>query len=573
MKLIFYLKILIFTLISLNFSFSQHVVGFEVNSGIQGMQSHPSGLIEVGENLVTIDFKGGNNFSQYDLRVYDKFEGNLLFSEILSSSHDDYFSMTQAIEIDESSDYIFVINKSGFDSSTGQQINSSLVFNYNYDGLKLVNTLSNINTSLIVNYLGDIFLIDSINLNIHKLNTIDYSVLETAPMLFENNNFTHSSVFKLEGAKFLLRGNINRGSQNNDVFLSKLDLTGQVYWENVIEGNRNDYINAATSINGDIYLCGKSLSYEGIFANQYGDGIEWGDEPLKTNWIMKLSANGDLIWNKLLNPSWYQQSNGQFIDIYNGDSFIIVSGSSYNSYDYYTPYDSHYNEDVLSVKLDLDGNLIWEKTYGGFNNQIFRSFGVSNNQIVYTTNLNRWYFAGGATGFASQGQVSAEENGKFNYFSSTNQNDIWVFATNFEGEIQWNQFYGGEKNDNISYSIYNPNAIYCFGATSSNGFDVGELIGDSDSWLFKLEPNSSLSIEDNYISPKIYLHPNPAKNILDINTEDNILILKSILYNDIGQRVFETKKSKFQINFLPTSTYYIEIHTNKGVVLKRFVKD
>ena len=100
-------------------SYAQHNISFEINSGIEEMQSNPSGLIEIGNQLVSIETTFGNNFNQSDLKVFNKNDGTLLFSEILSNSFDDYFSIIEAVEIDESSNYIFAINKSGFDSNTG----------------------------------------------------------------------------------------------------------------------------------------------------------------------------------------------------------------------------------------------------------------------------------------------------------------------------------------------------------------------------------------------------------------------------------------------------------------------
>ncbi len=553
-------------------SYAQHNISFEINSGIEEMQSNPSGLIEIGNQLVSIETTFGNNFNQSDLKVFDKNDGTLLFSEILSNSFDDYFSIIEAVEIDESSNYIFAINKSGFDSNTGEQTNSSLLYRFNSDGLILENTLSNIQTSILVYNSGDLLIIDATNLNINKLNMTDYSILETTPISFENSDFATPKIFKLNDNNFLIRGNINSGTNNNDVFLSKFDLNAQILWENVINGNRNDYINAVTSINDEIYLCGKSLSYDGIFADQYGDGIDMGDEPFKSNWIMKLSANGDLIWNKLLNPSWYQQQNGQFFDIYNGNSFIIVSGSSYNNYDFHPTYDNVYNQDIFSVKYDLEGSVIWEKTYGGFNNQIFNSMGISNDQIIYTTNLNRWNFLGVGGGFSSQGDVTAEENGKFeNPLSNENQNDIWVFATNFDGEIQWNQLYGGEKNDGVYYSIYNSEAIYNNAFTQSSGYDVGELIGNQDSWLFKLIADGSAAGVEDQNQLDISIYPNPSSDVVYI--DGNYTQLKAVVYDILGKQVInKSTTNSIDISQLEKGVYILQLSDGVKVTTQRIVK-
>ena len=516
--------------------YSQHGIGFEVNSGIEDKFSMPTGLIEVGDQLISLEYLYGNNFNQSELRVFNKSDGTLLFSETLSSTYDNSFNIVKAVEIEGETGYFFSVNKSGFNYTTNESTYTSFIYRYDSNGLELLNTLDNTRTNSLESNSGNLFLIDATNLKIINLSLSDFSIQQTTQLPFENSDFISPQIYKINENNFLLKGLINSGSNNYDVFLSKFNLSAQILWEKVIGGNRNDLINSVTSINDDIYLCGKSLSYDGIFADLYGDGVEWGDEPIKSNWVIKLNASGDIVWNKLFNPSFYQQQNGQFIDIYKDDSFIIVSGSSYNTYDFHENFKNHYNEDVFSVKLDLNGNTIWEKTYGGFNNQVFNSLGFSNDQIIYTTNLVRWNFLGVGGGFSSQGDVTAETNGKFeNPNSNNNQNDIWVFATNLDGEIQWNQFYGGENYDMVSFSIYNSDAIYNFASTESSGYDVGELIGLQDSWLFKLAVNETpVAVADNYSLPED--SDLASINVIanDTDTENDTLLLKSINYSGTG---------------------------------------
>jgi hypothetical protein len=85
--------------------------------------------------------------------------------------------------------------------------------------------------------------------------------------------------------------------------------------------------------------------------------------------------------------------------------------------------------------------------------------------------LDRWAFGGHNRFYASQGDVSAETSGKFNNpliyqpGGANNQGDIWMLATNFDGEILWDNFYGGERTDRVSYSIYNSESIFMYGNT------------------------------------------------------------------------------------------------------------
>ena len=122
-----------------------------------------------------------------------------------------------------------------------------------------------------------------------------------------------------------------------------------------------------------------------------------------------------------------------------------------------------------------------------------------NEKIIYVSNLFRYQFFGvpnGGNFWESFGDVTAETNGKFDNplnnsgGANSNQSDIWVFATDYDGEILWNQFYGGEVGDRVNNTIYNTDFMYMNATTNSINYDVGSLIGTQDSWFVKLKPNN-----------------------------------------------------------------------------------
>ena len=554
-------------------SYSQPEIVFENNFGYENMQSNPNGLIDIGSKLISIESTYGDNFNQTDLRIINKLDGEEIYSENLSNSYDDYYNITPAVSIPELSGSFFTIINSTYDFNINENINITRLYNYeNSSGLTLLNSYENTKTDKLIFNDGNLYLIDSNSLTIDVINLIDYEITETISLMLDESSFTSSSVFKLENNNFILKGNINSGNFNNDVFLAKFDLTGQVLWELTIAGNRNDYINQIMEINSDIYLCGKSLSYDGIFADQYGPGIEWGDEPFKTNWALKLDSAGNIIWNKLFSPTWNTQFSGQFMNIYHSEDFIILSGSTYNEYDYNPPYENVTNQDVIAVKIDLDGNLIWSNSYGGFNNQVFSDVGVSNGQLVYVSNLNRFNFGGPF--YYCYGDVTAEIDGKFENpllnggGSNNNQNDIWIFATDFDGNILWNEFYGGESFDFAYKVINNQEAIYVSSSTKSVGYDVGELIGYQDFWVFKLGDYTANLPEQEKLN--IGLYPNPTNNVLNVKSQELVDIE---IYDSIGNLVLNKNSTKsINVSKLSNGIYFVNIKSGFKTITKKFLK-
>ncbi|MGY5354256.1 Ig-like domain-containing protein [Wenyingzhuangia sp. IMCC45467] len=82
----------------------------------------------------------------------------------------------------------------------------------------------------------------------------------------------------------------------------------------------------------------------------------------------------------------------------------------------------------------------------------------------------------------------------------------------------------------------------------------------------------SLSFNNNLDLNHISIYPNPAKSELNIELNSEITLVKSEIYNTLGQVVMEAKTSTFSIENIPPSTYFIKIITSKGVGIKSFIK-
>ena len=582
------LKLIFSFICAINFtlSHSQPEISFEKNFGYENMDSSPTpyGLFEIGSNLMFIQCTygvGGDNFIQNNLKIINKLDGEEIYTQNLSNGNPynyyEEFYIKSVVSSAEAPGYFFTITK---DSSYDELMERPTSL-YNYEtsnGLTLLNTYETSKTNKLIFNDGNLFLIDLTDLSISVISLIDYEITENISLVLDDTGFTSARVFELENNDFLLIGNINAGSNNNDIYLAKFDLTGEVYWQQTIGGNRNDSLGDAKAIDGDIYLCGRSFSYDGIFADQYGPGIEWGDEPYKTNWALKLDSAGNIIWNKLFEPNWSGYKRGGFGNIYHSDDFIILSGSTYNQYDYNPPFDTNYTQDVLAVKIDLDGNLIWSNAYGGFNDQGFVDVGLFNDQLMYVVNLSRYAFLGVSNGgsfFGSYGDVTAEQNGKFDNplihepNGVNNQNDIWIFAIDFDGNIQWNQLYGGERSDYAYNTIYDGTSAYVLGQTRSTGYDVGDLIGNEDTWLFKLGGNSlsNNTLEnDNFI-----IHPSPVKNTLTI---DGLVVQDVVIYSVLGKVVLKmSNQNTIDVSSLSKGVYFIKVSDGINASTKKFIKD
>ena len=84
---------------------------------------------------------------------------------------------------------------------------------------------------------------------------------------------------------------------------------------------------------------------------------------------------------------------------------------------------------------------------------------------------------------------------------------------------------------------------------------------------------SSLGVDDQVLQKEITLYPNPATNLLYIQSNTSE-ILKVDIYNTLGSLVKTTYKSApINIESLSKGVYLTKITTDKGVVMKRLIKN
>ena len=115
------------------------------------------------------------------------------------------------------------------------------------------------------------------------------------------------------------------------------------------------------------------------------------------------------------------------------------------------------NKDIILISFDLDGNIIWQKTYGG--PALEYGFDVILDDDGYVL-----------TG-------STSSYGTMFY-------DMWIIKVDLGGEIIWDEIYSGTNID-IGRAIVNNQSggFTVLGQTSSYG------AGEFDFWVLKVDEN------------------------------------------------------------------------------------
>lgn len=278
---------------------------------------------------------------------------------------------------------------------------------------------------------------------------------------------------------FILAG----GSKSNDGVLSghhgsteyfdawalKGDSAGNVVWSKSIGGTRDDFLRYAEPLNDGSYVfVGESFSEDGDISEHKGSNST-GDIL-----VIKLDASGNLLWEKTYGGK-VDDIGHRIIELADGGLAVIGQTASIDG-DVGNP---HGGDDFWLLMLDSDGNLLWEKTYGGSLQDVARSIEVTS---------DGGFLIGGLSA-SSDGDVSANNGG----------NDFWIVKTDAAGNIQWAANYGGTLDDNGFVAVETSDGGYAMtGASFSSDGDVSEHYPPddlSDIWTIRLAFPGDVTIE------------------------------------------------------------------------------
>ena len=236
-----------------------------------------------------------------------------------------------------------------------------------------------------------------------------------------------------------------------------------------LDTNGNSLWNKAYGGSGDEWAYGIINTADGgylIAGNTYStDGDIKSTHGNVDLWVFKIDVNGNLVWEKTF--------GGNKIDTYgalasssDGGYFLLGNTDSGNDGDVPA---NHGGNDILVIKMDANGNKIWSKAFGGSQTEY-------GNRIY--SDVDGGCLVAGSTE-SSDGDVIGNH--------STYGSDMWVLKINKAGQLVWQATLGGRLNDVANALVHLPNGnIMVAGSTSSFDGDVTRLNGPGDVWVVEL---------------------------------------------------------------------------------------
>ena len=254
------------------------------------------------------------------------------------------------------------------------------------------------------------------------------------------------------------------GTSSDTAYLLGLELNGKMFLTMIYEQKGPDVFNDVYATGDYIYMVGRTsvkdiilgympkflimkIDYEGkiLWSVSKSYGYGYGICVTKDR-VIAVGASGFFLaydgWliicdhsgNVLVDVKWKGDYADLFSDVACSGNYIYVVGCT-NSY-------GNGGYDILLVKYDMNGNMIWNKTYGGAGNEIGEGIYVDRSSI---------------------------------YIVGYEGDDVIVLACDLDGNLKWMRKWGGSGDDYGMDIVRCGDSIYVAGCTSSYGagsFDV-----------------------------------------------------------------------------------------------------
>lgn len=252
-----------------------------------------------------------------------------------------------------------------------------------------------------------------------------------------------------------------------DFWIIKIDNLGQIQWKKSLGGSGYDYVQQVIQTPDDGYLfIGYTSSTNGDITNPLGQ-IDI--------WAAKFNSAGTIQWKKNFGGSFNDW--GVSICLTDDENYIIsgTTGSNDQNVSY-----NHGNFDFWVIKINTNGNILWEKTYGG-------------SGLDYLSFITKT--ADG--GYAVVGYANSTDG---NFLQNKGGTDIWLLKINSNGVFQWANNFGGSLDDTPRALIEDSDGNFVIvGETYSLDFDAIE--NHNGYWT-----RDYIVIKTNSVGQKLWAH-------------------------------------------------------------------
>jgi hypothetical protein len=281
-------------------------------------------------------------------------------------------------------------------------------------------------------------------------------------------------------------GDVSGNHGGSDFWLIKTNPSNLV-WQKCFGGSNDEVANTIIETpDGGLLLAGYTTSADGDIS------IHYGQEDI---WVVKTDADGILEWEKTYGGSLDERA---VKIVSTSDGGFIIAGYTTSSDG--LPVRNFGDKDAWLIKLASNGEVQWQRTYGGSNED-------AANDVIENAN----------GGYTFIGTTSSDDGG---VTVNSQSNDVWIVETDHQGNISWQKTFGSVWDDYGIAIRQKTNGNYIL---TGNLKRIIETNVQSDIWVLELDHIGELLYEGTLG----YYFDDSAASILWTN-DDNWMIAGTI---------------------------------------------
>lgn len=322
----------------------------------------------------------------------------------------------------------------------------------------------------------------------------------------------------------------------------------------------------------DFATCMDRTADGGYLIGGYSKSNQGGDktQPCQGNWdywVVKINDQGNLVWDKTFGGNY---TDWLFDMTATQDGGFLLGGQSFSEAtgDKSEPNNdpTPAGSDYWMVKIDAAGNKQWDRTYGG-------------TQIDDISHVEQT--ADG--GYMLSGESYSPADG-----DKTEPNlgieQTWVIKTDTSGLFEWDKTVFTLGHDELGTAI--PYDEDCFIVVNFTQADTGGYItemtrGLGDFWMVKLCKDDPSSVQENDENNSLKLYPNPVSSHLYVEVKTTKEESIQIEISDLQGKIILTKKAfvspqnniiEIDTGTLNSGAYFCRINNDESVRYQKFIK-
>ncbi len=309
-------------------------------------------------------------------------------------------------------------------------------------------------------------------------------------------------------------GNISSKQGSYDFWVLKLTEKGRMMWQKCLGGSGDDVAKSVIETDdGGFLIAGETNSR---------DGHVKGNNGAFDIWLVKLSERGAIQWTKTYGGSSFDFANHLSNDAFGG--YVVVGGT--NTLDPSLDPEEYGSTNAFVLKLEYNGNLKWQKTFGGNNVDEARSVTVTDDgsfmlacqsasvngdipegqakggddfwivkmadyNVAYTPETRAVTFktekvANDITQTSDDGYIAV------GYVDDRGNKDILINKYDVNGALSWTRRISGEGTDVANAVVQTSDGFLIAGESDSQDSLFAENQGDYDCVLLKLDKEGKL---------------------------------------------------------------------------------